>query len=482
MSDQRKRVNSLIRSSISINSIRNSATDFSKGLTRSNVIATEIVDKTRKNNLFKSNLIRKESEYFRKRRENVRRKDREDELEAASITGVTKKEGNIIQRSTRGFLGRILDFFGIVLIGWFINTLPKILKAIGALITRIQKFVELLTGFIDNLKEFFTGITEGISAAFDALPTFDFGNFKSEAEKIFNNTTQVLQSLYQGFFLAAREFNDPEKLGMTGDDINDQGVLDYGEDVESEMDAAYAEMEGLEGAEEGENVNEEDVDRLISSLDEENINEEGQNQEEINDKGVTEEELITGVKDATTSAERVLKSEKQFKDEKAAATKKDTNNLKTAMNFLNPGGAGGAGGVSGVGGGGVGNIDNVKKEDLDYQEKLDAALTRKENYEETGDIEKLEGVQRKIEYYEKVIALQDKETDPQNYVTVKRNKKTDLKTDKNQNAPTIIITEGKTKNMRKNIPVANFASTLVIPESDNSDASINKIQSLILST
>ena len=145
MSDQRKRVNSLIRSSISINSIRNSATDFSKGLTRSNVIATEIVDKTRKNNLFKSNLIRKESEYFRKRRENVRRKDREDELEAASITGVTKKEGNIIQRSTRGFLGRILDFFGIVLIGWFINTLPKILKAIGALITRIKKFVELLT-------------------------------------------------------------------------------------------------------------------------------------------------------------------------------------------------------------------------------------------------------------------------------------------------------------------------------------------------
>ena len=235
MSDQRKRVNSLIRSSISINSIRNSATDFSKGLTRSNVIATEIVDKTRKNNLFKSNLIRKESEYFRKRRENVRRKDREDELEAASITGVTKKEGNIIQRSTRGFLGRILDFFGIVLIGWFINTLPKILKAIGALITRIQKFVALLTGFIDNLKEFFTGITEGISAAFDALPTFDFGNFKSEAEKIFNNTTQVLQSLYQSFFLAARQFNDPEKLGMTGDDINDQGVLDYGEDIESEM-------------------------------------------------------------------------------------------------------------------------------------------------------------------------------------------------------------------------------------------------------
>ena len=477
MSDQRKRVNSLIRSSISINSIRNSATDFSKGLTRSNVIATEIVDKTRKNNLFKSNLIRKESEYFRKRRENVRRKDREDELEAASITGVTKKEGNIIQRSTRGFLGRILDFFGIVLIGWFINTLPKILKAIGALITRIQKFVALLTGFIDNLKEFFTGITEGISAAFDALPTFDFGNFKSEAEKIFNNTTQVLQSLYQSFFLAARQFNDPEKLGMTGDDINDQGVLDYGEDVESEMEAAYAEMEGLEGAEEGENVNEEDVDRLISSLDEENVNEEGQNQEQIDDKGVTEEELIKGLEDGKSSAEKVVKSEKDFKDGKSAATKKDANNLKTAMNFLNPGGLASSGGAGGEGGTGL-----PEERDKNYQQKLDAALIRKENYEETGDFKKLQGVEEKIEFYEKVIAKQNEETDPNNYVTVKRNKKTDLKTDKNQNAPTIIITEGKTKNMRKNIPVANFASTLVIPESDNSDASINKIQSLILST
>ena len=87
MSEQRERRNSLLRSSISINSIRSSATNFSKGLRRSNVIANQIVEKTRESNLFKSNLIRKENEYFRKRRENVRRKDREDELEAASISG-----------------------------------------------------------------------------------------------------------------------------------------------------------------------------------------------------------------------------------------------------------------------------------------------------------------------------------------------------------------------------------------------------------
>ncbi len=477
MSEQRERRNSLLRSSISINSIRSSATNFSKGLRRSNVIANQIVEKTRESNLFKSNLIRKENEYFRKRRENVRRKDREDELEAASISGVTKKEGNIIQRSTRGFLGRILDFFGIVLIGWFVNTLPKILKAIGGLITRIQKFVTSLTGFIDELKGFFTGIGEEISAAFDSLPTFDFGNFRTEAETIFENTTEGLQRLYEGFLLAAKDFNNPEKLGMTGDDIDKEtGQLNYGEEVESDMDSAFEEM-GLEGEEGGENVSEEELDNLINSLDEENDNEWEQNQEQINDKGVNEEDLITGVKDATTSAERVVKSEKQFKDEKTAATKKDTNNLKTAMNFLNPGGSSSSGSAGGEGGTGL-----PEERDKNYQQKLDAALIRKENYEETGEINKLEGVQRKIEFYEKVIALQDKETDPQNYVTIRRNSVRNVNTTRNTNVPTVIITEGKSKNTNQNISMPNFSNTLEIPESNTSDTSIAKIHSLILST
>ena len=116
MSEQRKRRDSLLRSSISINSIRDSVSNFSKGLTESNAVANQIVEKTRQNNLFKSTLIRKENDYFRKRRENVRRKDREDELESASITGITKKEGNIIQRSTRGFLEEFYIYLELYLI------------------------------------------------------------------------------------------------------------------------------------------------------------------------------------------------------------------------------------------------------------------------------------------------------------------------------------------------------------------------------
>ena len=478
MSEQRKRRDSLLRSSISINSIRDSVSNFSKGLAESNAVANQIVEKTRQNNLFKSTLIRKENDYFRKRRENVRRKDREDELESASITGITKKEGNIVQRSTRGFLGRILDFFGIILIGWFVNTLPKILKAIQALISRIQKFIGLLTGFIDGLKDFFTGIGEGIRTAFESLPKFELDSIKSEVDETIERLLGGLERLQQDFIAAAREFGRPEKLGLEADDIKD-GVLDYGEEIESEMETAFQEMGALEGGEGGEDVSEEELDNFINSLDEGGGNEEEQSQEQINDKGIEEKDLIIGVKDATTSAEKVVKSEKDFKDGKTAATKNDANKIKSAMNFLNPGGSGGAGGAGGSGD--VGAIDKPQREGPNFQEKLDDALARREEYEETGDMEKLEGVQKKIEFYEKVIAQQEKETDPSNYLTIRRNKRPDLKTDKNQNAPTVIITEGKSQIVKVN-PMPNLSNTLNIPESNSNDNYIVKVHSLILNS
>ena len=150
----RARRNSLLKSSISINTIRDSAVSFNEGLSKSNTTAGSIVQKTNDNNNFKRRLIANDNQYFRKRQENVRRKAREDELEASTVQGVAKKTGSLTATSTRGFLGRILDFFGIVLLGWFINTLPKIIESIRGLINRIGKLTGLLTGFIGSISNF----------------------------------------------------------------------------------------------------------------------------------------------------------------------------------------------------------------------------------------------------------------------------------------------------------------------------------------
>ena len=199
MSDIRARRNSLLKSSISINSIRTSVTKFTKGLLNTRETASEIVNKTRENNIFKQKIISRDNLFFRKRQENVRRKQREDELEASGISGAIKRQGTVIAKSTKGFLGRILDFFGIILIGWFITSLPKILDALGGLINRIKKVVGLLTGFITGITGFLFSIGQGITEALQKLPKIDLlainNKNREDLELANNNLVRVSNDL-----------------------------------------------------------------------------------------------------------------------------------------------------------------------------------------------------------------------------------------------------------------------------------------------
>ena len=216
MSEQQKKRNSLLKSSLNIKSISNSVTSFSQTLNESNVTARQISSTVRENNIFKRNLISKENEFFRKRRENVRRKDREDELEATNVQGPIKRQGSLVAKSTRGFLGRILDFFGIILIGWFIERLPKILESISGLIGRIQNLTKFLKGFIDGVTDFFTGVGDVITQAFDALPKFDLLGFKNQSDGILLQTENAVQKLNQDFFFAQDRFG--KEIGKSTDD------------------------------------------------------------------------------------------------------------------------------------------------------------------------------------------------------------------------------------------------------------------------
>ena len=244
MSIQKQR-NSLISSSNSINSIRESVSNFSKGLGRTSLLASGIIEQTRKTNIFTSKLIRKDDQYFNKRRENVRRKQREDELESTSIKGVETKQGNIVQRSTKGFLGRILDFFGIILIGWFINSLPVILNAISSLIKRIKQLTNILSNFVDGVGDFFTSLGLGIREAMESLPKFDFLKLKGEMDDENEKAVGALTLLNTEFSEAIQGFEKSVDDEVLQDDVNKNNLeMTYGE----EIDKAY--KDGIEQAKE----------------------------------------------------------------------------------------------------------------------------------------------------------------------------------------------------------------------------------------
>ena len=218
----RSRRNSLLKSSISIKSMRDTVSNFTNGITNARKTATELVRKTRESNVFKKRLIRSDNEFFSRRRENVRRKEREDELEASSVTGVVKKRGTISATSTKGFLGRILDFFGIILIGWFVTRLPKILDAIGKVITRIRQLVGVLSGFVEGVTNILVGMKRAIRGAIDALPSFDFLKAKNDAEKEIEKTENSLVMMQRDLVTSANEASNPKNVGLTS--FNEEAI------------------------------------------------------------------------------------------------------------------------------------------------------------------------------------------------------------------------------------------------------------------
>src|SRR6056300_1089716 len=114
-------------SSINLRNINKSLSGLANSVRSARSSASNITKSLLEGNREKRKSLSLSSSLFRRRREATLRKDREDILEARSVGGAVKRSGKVIMNSTKGFLGRIMDFLGVVLLGWAINNLPKII-------------------------------------------------------------------------------------------------------------------------------------------------------------------------------------------------------------------------------------------------------------------------------------------------------------------------------------------------------------------
>ena len=246
----RARRQSLLKSSISIKSMRDSVAAFNKGLQQAKKNAAELVKNTKESNIFKRSLIAKDNNFFRKRQENIRRKDREDEIEAVSLSGAVKRRGTILAKSTRGFLGWMLDFVGILLIGWALINLPKIIKALRGLINLIRRVTGILGSFINAIKDIVVGIGSIISDAISKFPTFDFEKNKRGIEENLEKASGGLLKLDQQLVQSGNDFVD------FGDELDQQYEQEL-KDAENEgsIEGTPSTSDGVKGG----NQNEKDT-------------------------------------------------------------------------------------------------------------------------------------------------------------------------------------------------------------------------------
>ena len=135
-------------SSLNLKSINRSVNSLGESVRKAQSSSATITKSLRESNRDKRKSLSLGSNLFRKRREATLRREREDILEAGKVTGIVRRTGKVAMNSTKGFLGRILDYVGTVLVGWSILNLPKIIKLVTDVTKRMQKYFGILQDFV----------------------------------------------------------------------------------------------------------------------------------------------------------------------------------------------------------------------------------------------------------------------------------------------------------------------------------------------
>ena len=184
-----------MRSNLNLRNINKSITGLSGALKSARLKSDEISDNLKKRNLKDKEGISMSSKLFARRRDAQRRKEKEELLEASGVVASFRRSRKIIQKKTKGFLGRLLDFVGSLLICWALLNLPKIIKLVEGTIKRMREYFGILSKFIGDITTFLTGFRTQLSAAGATLSQFDFKpalkNVKTFMKKVQDAFTQI---------------------------------------------------------------------------------------------------------------------------------------------------------------------------------------------------------------------------------------------------------------------------------------------------
>ena len=179
----------LVKSTIGVEKIRKSVVSFNNSIVSAQKTTVKINETITQTNRQKQRSISIVSTNFQKRREAVRRREREDIVEASSVGGAIKRQGKVITSSTKGFLGRIMDFVGTLAVGWLLTNLPTIIRLGEQLIERGGKLLGVLRSFIGNITSILSGFGSLLVGTLSNLIGFDF----SDQKQLIDSTLSTIQ-------------------------------------------------------------------------------------------------------------------------------------------------------------------------------------------------------------------------------------------------------------------------------------------------
>ena len=211
-------------SAINLSKINKAVTGVTETVRKSKLLIDDISEKIGKTNERIKTKISDSAKVFQRRQQAIRRKVREDLIEASGLGGAMRRTNKIISTSTRGFLGRILDFVGTILVGWAIVNIPKIVKLAENLMKRLNKFFKIITGFTNGLTEFFTKFTAELSVIASSLSQIDLKGIGDQMTNIVTRLQKAFRRMESGFIrevLGFSKMSDKDLIKNFGTDVDE---------------------------------------------------------------------------------------------------------------------------------------------------------------------------------------------------------------------------------------------------------------------
>ena len=208
---------SLLKNTDSIEAIQNSINAFGVSLRAANNTSSLIIRGFTENNRQQKNSIIRRRELFGKRREAVRRREKEDQIEASRVGGIFRRTAKVIGSSTKGFLGRVMDFLGTILVGWIVTNLPIIIDTVQDLIGRIQKAAGILKEWFEGTINFFTGFTSKLGDSLTNILSFDFSSQKKQVDTASDKTQQGAAEVKRDFLSLEQQLRNFNLFDYLGD-------------------------------------------------------------------------------------------------------------------------------------------------------------------------------------------------------------------------------------------------------------------------
>ena len=223
----------LLTSGISLKTINSTVTDFSSSIVESNKLASSMIKRTREDNKFLRKVISDEESFFVKRRESVIRKEREGVIEAGKVGGAIRYGGKVTTDSTKGFLGRMLDFTAVLLTGWLLRNGKQINEGGEELNDNISKLSNSARNYTDSQLENFTTFGENLKTIEQQTKGLDLSEEESEVQNkqeklndntfsVFSNLQSSLEQLFDDKFTGLDFFNNIEDRVKNKETTKDQ--------------------------------------------------------------------------------------------------------------------------------------------------------------------------------------------------------------------------------------------------------------------